>query len=342
VKWVGKVQAETDPFGQSVLAEPKYFIPNGTVYSGPWCRPQNDGPGLRATTLMLWGNRSNNAESVWSLVKTDLDWVAQNWKVQGCDLWEEIRSDDFFWNRFTMRKALTMGAAFAEAQKDSARSSTYAQAASSLSDTLESHYSDGFVSEASSRPKDAATICGFNDGYLGDGVFSPSSKEVAGTIATLNALFCSSFTVNQADTKAGVPGILYGRYEGDNYAGGNPWILLSAALAQLLYRAASEVASNGQMDQAAFQLWAPMLALDTNQFDATATAQALAGAGDGVLVRIRSHVKDGGFHLTEQLDRNSGSPMAAKDLTWSYATMLKAVHARTQYQSALDRLRNED
>jgi len=57
----------------------------------------------------------------------------------------------------------------------------------------------------------------------------------------------------------------------------------------------------------------------------------MAGAGDGVLTRLHSHVKDGGFHLTEQIDRNSGSPMAAHDLTWSYATTLKAIHAREAY-----------
>ena len=60
-------------------------------------------------------------------------------------------------------------------------------------------------------------------------------------------------------------------------------------------------------------------------------AEALAGAGDGVMVRIRTHVAGAGFHLAEQLDRGTGNPMSAADLTWSYATVLKAVHARAQY-----------
>lgn len=33
------------------LGEPKYYV-NGQVYTGPWGRPQRDGPALRATTLM--------------------------------------------------------------------------------------------------------------------------------------------------------------------------------------------------------------------------------------------------------------------------------------------------
>jgi glucoamylase len=38
---------------------------------------------------------------VWPLMKNDLDWVMENWKSDGCDLWEEIHSDDFFWNKMS-------------------------------------------------------------------------------------------------------------------------------------------------------------------------------------------------------------------------------------------------
>jgi len=333
VGWVKKVQSESDPHGQSVLTEPKYFIPNGTVYSGPWCRPQPDGPALRAQTLVDWAMaRKGNAADLWPMIRTDLDYVEAHWSDQGCDLWEEIRSEDFFWNRFNYRSALTKGAAFAKAQGDTQRQQKYSAAAQAVAGTLSKHYSGGFVYESTSRPKDSAVICAFNDGYLNDGVFGPTSKEVAGTVKALNELFCSSFTVNQKDTQAGVPGILYGRYAGDNYAGGNPWILLTAALAQLLYRGATELASPSHtLDATAFAAWAPILGLDEKSMDQAAMAKAMAGAGDGVLMRLRAHVKDGGFHLTEQIDRNSGVPMGAKDLTWSYATMLKAVHARKVY-----------
>ena len=38
--------------------------------------------------------------------KQNLDWVAQNYDSETCDLWEEVRSTNFFWNRYTMRKVL--------------------------------------------------------------------------------------------------------------------------------------------------------------------------------------------------------------------------------------------
>jgi len=336
--WVSKVQKEADPHGQPVLTEPKYYIPNGSVYDGAWCRPQNDGPGLRAKTLIGYANalKTSNATedttALWQLIQTDLDWLSKNWQLEGCDLWEEIRSDDFFWNRFTMRAALSLGATFAQAQGDGTRQATYAAAAKDVENTLQAHFADGFIYESTSRRQDASVMCALNDGYLGDGLFKASSMEVAGTITKLNSLFCTSFKVNQADTQAGIPGILYGRYEGDNYAGGNPWVLLSAALAEVLYRGAAEVHSAG-LEQAAYSLWQPLLGLPQT-FDAPTTAAAMASAADGVLLRIRAHVKDSGFHLTEQLDRNDGTPMSAKDLTWSYATVLKAMHARKQYWDA--------
>ena len=38
-----------------------------------------------------------------------------------------------------------------------------------------------------------------------------------------NQLFCEEYSINRTDDATGEPGILYGRYEGDEYAGGNPW-----------------------------------------------------------------------------------------------------------------------
>ena len=355
VGWVKKVQQEDDPHGQSVLAEPKYMIPGGEVFAGAWCRPQNDGPGLRSHTLIDYADAlkaeaaaggsttTTTAEDLWPLIQIDLDWQAANWQANGCDLWEEIQSDDFFWNRYTQRAALTKGAAFAKEQGDQTRSDTYAAAAKAVEATLAAHYDGTFVSETQARQKDAAVICAFNDGYLGDDTFKPSGPEVAGTVKTLNELFCDSFAINQADTKAGVPGILYGRYEGDNYAGGNPWILLTSALAEVLYNGAAEiVASDGaSMTDEARGLWADVLGWsDLTEQDSFGFAEAVAGAGDGVLQRLRTHVESNGFHLTEQIDSNTGDCMAAKDLTWSYATTLKAMDARSKYYDAVEAARN--
>ena len=57
--------------------------------------------------LSKWGNillqngQSDAAKStVWPLIKFDMEWVLANWDQNGCDLWEEVRSDNFYFNRY--------------------------------------------------------------------------------------------------------------------------------------------------------------------------------------------------------------------------------------------------
>jgi glucoamylase len=53
VDWVLHTQSESDPNGQDVRTEPKFELPNGEVFTGSWCRPQNDGPGLQVPPLLV-------------------------------------------------------------------------------------------------------------------------------------------------------------------------------------------------------------------------------------------------------------------------------------------------
>lgn len=66
-----------------------------------------------------------------------------------------------------------------------------------------------------------------------------TDDKIAKTINTFGLTFCAEYQINQQDNKNGVPGVLLGRYPGDSYAGGNPWQLLTAVLAKLLYQGAS-------------------------------------------------------------------------------------------------------
>lgn len=118
-------------------------------------------------------------------------------------------------------------------------------------------------------------------------------------------------------------------------SGGNPWVLTSGCLAELLYRAAAEIrASNGvtPSTEAAWHKTLDVLRYNTTLIragSASDLAQALATTGDGVLLRIRYHTVGSGLHMPEQLDRNTGVETSATDLTWSYATILKAMAKRS-------------
>ncbi len=130
-----------------------------------------------------------------------------------------------------------------------------------------------------------------------------------------------------------MPGVLYGRYAGDTYAGGNPWQLTTAALAQLFYRAAAYTLDHGLPDSGALELWEIALGLPAGGLpaDVPGVADAFCRAGDSVLLRVREHVKADGGHLSEQIDKNSGKQTNAHDLTWSYAEVLTAMAKRDEY-----------
>ena len=118
VRWVGGVEQ------LSQETEPKWNIATRAPYTGGWCRPQTDGPGLRARTLMLIAAQGLvDASTIWPLAAVDLDWIAMgdNYKLSSCDLWEETIDANFLWNRVSMRVALLRGAQFASAQGDTAR-----------------------------------------------------------------------------------------------------------------------------------------------------------------------------------------------------------------------------
>jgi glucoamylase len=59
----------------------------------------------------LWTGNSNSYNG--GAIKFDLDYIVDNYGSNTCDLWEEIRDADLFWNRFTMKKAMIVGASFA-------------------------------------------------------------------------------------------------------------------------------------------------------------------------------------------------------------------------------------
>ncbi|CAJ1375968.1 unnamed protein product [Effrenium voratum] len=323
LSWVERSMNQPDPNDVDILVEPKYLIPQGTPYTGGWCRPQNDGPGLRAVTAMAFAaQKPEVAGKVWELVRRNLDWVAANHSSETCDLWEEVRSSDFFWNRYTMRKALILGSKFAaSAGKDEARAAKYSTAAKEIEQQLGDHVdASGYVFESTDRRKDTAVIEAFNVGDLEDGLFGPLSTPVVRTLATLSDLFCKSYAVNQQAAAAKTPGVLFGRYEGDSYDGGNPWVLLTASAATLLYRQAQALAKGGSMDADANQVLHQLLGRDVTQ-------QNLLGAGDALLLLMKKYLTNG-MHMNEQIDRNDGSLKSAKDLTWNYANVLKAIAAR--------------
>ena len=81
----------------------------------------------------LWTNGTHHGGAI----KYDLDWIINHWKENGCDLWEEVQSTSFFWNRMAFVHALTLGAKFATRMGDSSMSSKYTSVKNEIAATLD-------------------------------------------------------------------------------------------------------------------------------------------------------------------------------------------------------------
>ncbi len=72
------------------------------------------------------------------------------------------------------------------------------------------------------RPLDSAVHLGILYGHMGDQFLDPSTAEAQSSIAVLVDSFANytTFSINAADSAAGIPGLLVGRYLYDSYNGG--------------------------------------------------------------------------------------------------------------------------
>jgi len=346
VHWVGVVQQKDDPNNIDVRIEPKFEIPSGDPYTGGWCRPQTDGPALRGMALSKWGfiladeGQIDTARNdVWPKIKFDMEWVTANWDSEGCDLWEEVRSRDFFWNRMGFVYSLNVAADFADRIGDNSMlAQQYRDKAAEILESAKGHWNGEFIYETmdAGRQQDGSVIHAI--ATFGEYLYGPSSDEAAATIATYAKTFCREYKINQDDNNNGEPGVLIGRYPGDSYAGGNPWQLLTAVLAETFYLGAQStfksIEVNAGLDYTIdvnenrnwIKLLDPMN--DGHIKTARDLATAQLAAGDSVMTRLWKYVNSDDGRIDEQIDKNTGAQTSAQGLTWSYANILHALKIR--------------
>jgi len=301
--------------------------------------------------LSKWGMILNNAgqsdtarSDVWPRVSFDMEWVLENWQSEGCDLWEEVRSNDFYFNRAGFIYSLNTAADFADMIGESAGQG-YRNKANEILEATKPHYGKfgNYIYECDSRPEDGAVI--HSIATFGEYIYGPSSNEAAATIQQLTKSFCREYKINQDAIGAGKSGIVIGRYPGDHYAGGNPWQLLTAVLGETFYLGAQATLQRIEekgltdfvLDAEDNREWIKLL--DTYNGGNIQTAQDLAlaqtAAGDSVMFRLWEYVKDDGGRIDEQIDKFTGAQASAAGLTWSYANILHSLHTRKNLKASL-------
>jgi hypothetical protein len=119
------------------------------------------------------------------------------------------------------------------------------------------------------------------------------------------------------------------------YAGGNPWYVFTAFLAELFHKGASPVAQqNFVLKKEASKQWQLLLKLSdkTSQLE---IIEAVAKLGNGIFFSRWKYIKNDNRHINEQIPKQSGKQTSGRDLTLSYVNILTALHYRNIHVSRL-------
>ncbi len=340
VSWTEKIQHQTAPIsGTDILGEPKFYL-NSFAFDGPWGRPQNDGPAIRALVLTRFTKQLLSDKQEMDYIKThlynatmdpsnmgaikmDLEYVAHHWQDANFDLWEEVLGHHFF-TIMAQQKALIEGAELANHLNDRDAAAFYTKQAHLIQKRLEQHldYENNLI-QATLAPHpgpqktlelDSSIILGILINPHKEGLFSLNDFFVKNTVLELHRQFNEMFPINNHAPGA----ILFGRYPGDTYDGyntnslGNPWFILTATMAEYYFTLADNLALNKENKKQAIQY--------INQ-------------GDSYLKLIKKYAPD--MNMSEQINLNTGAQQGAISLTWSYVSVLRAIHLREQLERKL-------
>ncbi|KAH8551114.1 glucoamylase [Umbelopsis sp. PMI_123] len=331
----------------SGLGEPKFEI-NATEFTGDWGRPQRDGPALRATALVAYGKyaqKHGNSkfvnDSLWPVLKNDLDYVTKYWNLTGFDLWEETNGSSFF-TISASHRALFEGAAFASSIGHS--NSSYLTQATNILCFLQSFWdSDSNVINADVangkllRNLDSGTTAGIIHGFDADAgcdaiTFQPcSDRALAHHYALVNA-FRGYYPINNGKTSS--EAVALGRYLNDVYMNGNPWYLTTLAAAEQLYDAIYVWKKQGQLEitTVSKDFFNQFGSFTTGKYKSSSSTfkkivSAVSAYADGFVDMVAKYTPSNG-RLSEQFSGWNGTATSAKDLTWSYASAITTKAAK--------------
>ncbi|KAI0518382.1 family 15 glycosyl hydrolase [Xylaria bambusicola] len=347
-----KLQTVSNPSGDLSdgrgLGEAKYHV-DGSAFTDGWGRPQRDGPALRAITMIGYSNwliangYTSTANSlVWPIIRNDLTYVAQYWNQTGFDLWEEVNGSSFF-TVAAQHRALIEGSALAKTLGSSCSAcDAIAPQVLCFLQTFwspSSGYALANINVNNGRSaKDANVILGSIHNFdpaLGcdAATFQPCSDRALASHKVIVDSFRSIYTIN-AGIPAGSP-VAVGRYPEDTYYNGNPWYLNTLAAAEQLYDALYVWQTSGSIAVTStslpfFKALVPSVTAGTyaSSSDMYATIyNAVFLYADGFVDKVSQYAQSNGS-MAEQYDRNTGAPLSARDLTWSYASFLTCVARR--------------
>ncbi|KAF5854936.1 hypothetical protein ETB97_010557 [Aspergillus alliaceus] len=342
-----RIQGVSNPSGglsSGGLGEPKLNA-DESAFTGAWGRPQRDGPALRATAMIAFGewliengHTDIATDSVWPVVRNDLSYVAQYWNQSGFDLWEEVQGSSFFTVAVSHR-ALVEGSTFA---KSVGSSCPYCDSqAPQVRCYLQSFWSGSYILAnfgGGRSGKDINTVLGSIHTFdpkagCDDTTFQPCSARALANHKMVTDSFRSIYAINSG--RAQNQAVAVGRYPEDSYYNGNPWFLTTLAAAEQLYDALYQWDKLGSLtitdvSLSFFKALYNPAATGTYASSTTVYKDIVAVVktyADGYMQIVQKYAAPNGS-MAEQYTKADGTQTSARDLTWSYAALLTAHNRR--------------
>ncbi len=294
--------------GDRIAAETRVNA-DGSLDISSWPRPQNDGPPMRALTLMRWSRHFKfNPEldaAVSSLLRADLAFSRRHWNGHCYDIWEEEKGRHYYALRLCAA-ALEEGDAWLAARGFAEEARACRDAAQAIRPVLDSFWlpTEGYyrsrILESGVRSTKELDISVILAAIHADGKGGAECGEdpcMLATLSRLEALFDSEYAINQGRAPGRGPAM--GRYLGDVYYSGGAYFFSTLGAAEFCFRAALQ--GDG--------------------------SSSFVERGDAYLETVRAFTPDTG-DLSEQFDKSTGVQTSAKHLAWSYAAFISCVVAR--------------
>ena len=294
--------------GEAIAAETR-VNPDGTLDISKWGRPQNDGPPLRALTVLRWMHGGSlDAEVIAtcaSLLRADLRFTREHWKEPCYDIWEEERGLHYFTLRVSAQ-ALDDGADWLDAQGEAAHARECRAQSGTIRQALDGYWlaDRGYYrsrvlesGEPSAKELDIAVIFAALQAGDDSAAHSVCDPRIHATLGVLDTVFEADYPINHGRPAGRGPAL--GRYRGDRYYSGGAYYFSTLAAAELCFRAAGQGAGR----------------------------EALLARADRYLETVRAFTPESG-DMSEQFDQRTGEQTSAKHLAWSYAAFISCAAAR--------------
>jgi glucoamylase len=283
---------------------------DGTLDISKWPRPQNDGPAMRAISVLRWQRAApfgdGLAASAEALLRADLRYTQRHWRQACFDIWEEEKGFHYYTLRASAA-ALEVGAAWLERRHEDAEAAVYRMDADAILKALDEYWREDLQflksralegNAPSSKELDIAVI--FAAIHVGENASTHSVRDARmhATLSRLEALFDSEYPINR--DRGFDRGPAMGRYAGDVYYSGGAYYFSTLAAAEFCFRAAAHSSSR----------------------------TTLIARGNAYLETVRAYTPANG-DLSEQFDQRTGVQSSARQLAWSYAAFITCKQARS-------------